>query len=80
MSTLFSFRSKTKRFIQVSKSAFLWWTKIQHLLWGTVLENAVTANINLLALLISDHHTKIKNLVAKEADLYFKGTKSVKCL
>lgn len=77
MSTLFSFSSKTRWFIQVSKSEFLWRTKIYYFLWGTVLEYAVTANINLLALLISDHRREIKNLVTKEADLYFQVTKYV---
>lgn len=39
-----------------------------------MLEYVVTANIDLLALLICDHHTKIKNLVTKEADFYFQLT------
>jgi hypothetical protein len=38
---------------------------------------AVTANMNFLALLISDHHTKIKNLITEEADFHFQVTESV---
>jgi hypothetical protein len=40
-------------------------------------EYAVPANINHLAFLIFDHHTKIKNLITIQVDFYFQVAKSV---